>query len=197
MIIDKMKYFLISIFFHVLVLIIMICHLINPPKINSHTISYLPAYMYQSILNPVSKKNSLIEKSMITNKKTTQSTSIQNDNNKLKNTFSKSQLRSQQSITSQTINSIHQTLLSILHDKIATQQIYPESAIVLNQTGKVSIYFILNTNGDITNITLQKSSGVRSIDLAALDAVKRSSPINETINYLKQPESFVIDVIFQ
>jgi TonB family protein len=164
---------------------------------NSHAISYLPAYMYQSTSNPISKKDSIRERSLITDKGMIQSGSIKSDNKKLKDTISKSQLLYQQPIPSQTINSIHQTLLSILHDKIATQQIYPESAIVLNQTGKVSIYFILNTNGDITNITLQKSSGVTCIDLAALDAVKRSSPINETVNYLKQPESFVIDVIFQ
>jgi TonB family protein len=217
-----MKYincFFISIFIHSLLLLMVLFHFIHQPKIDRHGLSYLPIYAYQSSFHRTSlNKSNPLEKWVNREKKAMRTTSTNKNNNKelmhtisksqlsqqqnkidnskkLIHTISKSQLSQQQSKIDK--NTIHQTLLSIIHDKIASKQIYPESAIMLNQTGTVSIRFMLDPNGSIINASLQKSSGVESIDLAALNAVKMASSIIEAAHYLHNSELFEIDVIFQ
>jgi TonB family protein len=92
---------------------------------------------------------------------------------------------------------IHRTLLKLLHDEIAAKQVYPENALLLNQTGVVSIGFTLNPDGVITNESILKSSGVSSIDSAALAAVRQVSPLKTADRYLQEKEIFSIDVVFQ
>jgi TonB family protein len=174
-----------------------------PDGIDHHHVSSLPANnIDQSVLTSTLNNNIQLKNKKSTDRKTIQikttkaahTSKTKQDNQSLTSVFSKSQLREQKQ--NKIDKNSHQTLLSILHDKIASKQIYPESAILLNQTGTVSIRFVLGPNGTITHIALQTSSGVESIDLAALNAVKRVSPIKEAAMYLQNPTSFLIDVIY-
>ncbi len=87
-------------------------------------------------------------------------------------------------------------LLQLLHSAIAVEQQYPDEAIANNQDGSVTIKLLLYPDGHLENITLAKSSGVASIDLAALNAVKSIHDIAGVERYLKNPQSFSVDVVF-
>lgn len=87
-------------------------------------------------------------------------------------------------------------LLELLHNKIASLQQYPENAITLNQTGKVTLSMIVHPNGMITQIAVTKSSGIESLDAAALNAVQSASPIKEASKYLAISRPFSVDVVF-
>jgi TonB family protein len=93
-------------------------------------------------------------------------------------------------------NKIDIPLLKILHDAIAEKQSYPESALLLKQTGVVTIGFMLYPNGEMTDIFIKKSSGVDSIDQAALEAARLTSPVKQVSAYLEQAGLFSLDVQF-
>ena len=84
----------------------------------------------------------------------------------------------------------------ILHRRINEKQSYPSTAIVLNQTGKVTLRFLLHINGMITDTAIIKSSGVSSLDHAALASVEKSMPIKESSTYLSHATYFQVEVIF-
>lgn len=94
-------------------------------------------------------------------------------------------------------NDIHRELLKILHNEIANNQTYPETALQLNQHGLVTIGFLLKKNGGIINTSIIKSSGYENIDAAALAAVKNTSPLTLVSHYLQHDEYFSIDLIFE
>jgi TonB family protein len=89
------------------------------------------------------------------------------------------------------------TLLTLLHNAIAAKQNYPESALDLKQTGTVVIQFLLAPTGELTHISLLKSSGFTSIDQAALMAVRAASPIKKAGIYLQAEKYFSLEVIFK
>ncbi|MBV8802016.1 MAG: TonB family protein [Gammaproteobacteria bacterium] len=92
---------------------------------------------------------------------------------------------------------IHRKLLQMLHEQIAKHQVYPENALELNQNGIVTIYFILNSKGVIADAVIEKSSGIKSLDLAALNAVTASSPLKNVDKYIKNNEKFSIDIMYR
>ena len=94
------------------------------------------------------------------------------------------------------VNLNTETLLGMLHSAIAEVQVYPESAMELNQGGKVNIGFTLHPDGRLTNITITKSSGYLVLDQAALMAVQKIALIKNAHFYLFQPQFFTIDIIF-
>lgn len=53
---------------------------------------------------------------------------------------------------------------------------YPEAAKARNIEGQVTIRFLLGTDGEARNLTVVDASRHRSLDLAALAAVRRASP---------------------
>lgn len=101
-----------------------------------------------------------------------------------------------------TVNS-HQTgeqtksLLALLHAAIQQKQQYPSSAIEMERQGKSTVKFVLYPNGKITNLQLVQSSGVESLDSAALTAVQDAAPFHEIDVYLKSAQEFSIDVVFE
>lgn len=90
----------------------------------------------------------------------------------------------------------HKDLLSLLHRAISEQQIYPESALALHQTGIVKIEFLLEPNGTVKKINISKSSGNEILDAAALEATKAISPVKGIDSYLKNADVFSVDVVF-
>jgi|GEM_PF-4150221 len=89
------------------------------------------------------------------------------------------------------------TLLALLHNAIAAQEVYPAISEELHQSGTVKIGFILKPNGELSDITLLQSSGFDSIDQAALDAAHAASPIHDVDHYLKNPEKTSLDILFK
>ena len=87
-------------------------------------------------------------------------------------------------------------LLKILHDTIADKLIYPDSALLLKQTGTVKIGLMLYPNGQITNISILKSSGAGSMDAEAMIAVQSISLIEQAHVYLTAAKYFSVDVVF-
>jgi len=80
--------------------------------------------------------------------------------------------------------------LDMVRLKIEHHKKYPDIAQQRNLQGQVMVEFDINLDGRISEPSVSKSSGFRSLDLAALEAVKRASPFaspprqffNETIH---------------
>ncbi len=89
------------------------------------------------------------------------------------------------------------TILSILHAAIATKQNYPDSALELKQSGTVQIRFLLYPDGHLEHITVIQSSGIISLDEAALNAVRAISPVKEVGKYLQKEDYFSVNVVFE
>ncbi len=87
-------------------------------------------------------------------------------------------------------------LLALLHAAIAREQEYPASALALERTGRVTVAFILQTNGQVRDLHIAQSSGTTSLDRAALMAVTRAAPFAAAETYLVQEQRFHIDVVF-
>ena len=66
--------------------------------------------------------------------------------------------------------------LDLLKARIFLVWKYPDEAIQKGQEGKVSISFELNSNGELVDIGILKSSGSSSLDTASTAAVKQASP---------------------
>jgi TonB family protein len=88
-------------------------------------------------------------------------------------------------------------LLQIIHNAIAAKQVYPDIAQQLNQSGVVKIGFWLDPHGQLSQISLLKSSGFPNIDQAALNAVNDLSSIQAAGIYLKNREYMAVDVVFE
>jgi TonB family protein len=66
--------------------------------------------------------------------------------------------------------------LDRLKTKIFLAWKYPEDAIQIGQQGDVSIFFVLNRNGELMEIGVLKGSGSRSLDKASITAVRQANP---------------------
>ncbi len=87
-------------------------------------------------------------------------------------------------------------LVIILFGAIQSHQHYPAIAKSLGMQGQALISFMLYPNGTIHNIRLAHSSGYSSLDKAALNAVKQSSPIAHIKKYLSHQTPFTIPINF-
>lgn len=54
---------------------------------------------------------------------------------------------------------------------------YPEEARKRHATGEVVVYFRLDRSGGVSDMRVERGSGSASLDLAALDVLKRASPL--------------------
>jgi protein TonB len=70
-----------------------------------------------------------------------------------------------------------QILLNVLDRDIQSHLTYPSLAQTHIQQGSSQLSFNLNTNGQISDIEIDKSSGVQVLDEAAVQAVEESSPL--------------------
>ena len=71
------------------------------------------------------------------------------------------------------INDIENRYLTELRDAILDQRRYPQRARRLMQEGTVTISFLLLANGEIKQVSMEKSSGHRLLDNAAIKSLKR------------------------
>jgi protein TonB len=84
-----------------------------------------------------------------------------------------------------------------LHSAIQKVQIYPETALSMQRSGRVTVSFDLSPDGNIANLKLVKSSNTLSLDNAALDAIRHASPFQGINKYLRAVKNFQIDLTFE
>ena len=60
--------------------------------------------------------------------------------------------------------------------KIESHKKYPQSALRQNLTGRVTVKFVIEKNGRISSLKILKKSRFRSLNQAALNAIKNSTP---------------------
>lgn len=86
--------------------------------------------------------------------------------------------------------------LKIIHNKITSHQQYPSSALLLNQSGTVTLQFNVYPNGQMDQMIILKSSGFSNLDQAALHALQSIGHFKQAYLYLKKTTTFSVDVIF-
>jgi TonB family protein len=79
--------------------------------------------------------------------------------------------------------------LDMVRVKIENQKKYPDAAQQRNIQGQVIVEFEISLDGRINEPSVSKSSGHASLDLAAIDAVKKASPFSSP------PREYFNDVI--
>ncbi|HFK8543058.1 TPA: TonB family protein [Proteus mirabilis] len=85
--------------------------------------------------------------------------------------------------------------ISLLRREIERHKRYPAQARRMQDEGLVVVRFSLTDEGHISSVALEQTSGVASLDNAALAAVKRVKPIGPKPNNLSNP--LIISLNFQ
>lgn len=88
----------------------------------------------------------------------------------------------------------HSQLLTALHNAIQAKQLYPSTALFMQQSGTAIVHFRLLPNGTIQNSRILKSSGYKILDNAALNAVAAISPFHTPPT--TKPQTFKVAVSF-
>jgi len=88
------------------------------------------------------------------------------------------------------------SIIELLHSTISERKQYPYLARRQRREGVARIEFVLHPDGSIDDARLIHSSKTRSLDRAALEAVKGIVPFEPARAYLDRPEAFQVDVIF-
>ena len=94
----------------------------------------------------------------------------------------------------------HARLLELtdrLHRAIEREKRYPLSARRLGREGTASVAFQLHPDGAIDVIQVASSSGVPTLDRAALRAVAGISPFGEARKYLDESAPFRVEIAFR
>lgn len=91
----------------------------------------------------------------------------------------------------------NRALYKLLYSAINQQKHYPVSALRMRQQGKVRVSFRLFNNGNLDDLKVSHSSGYRTLDNAALLAVKRIQPFLPAEKYIARVRGFQLDIIFQ
>jgi periplasmic protein TonB len=88
--------------------------------------------------------------------------------------------------------------LNLIRTRIESRKRYPLWATTHKLEGEVSVRFIITPEGQITTVTLKKSSGCESLDQAALEAVQESAPMPRPPDgLLTEPTPMELTIIFQ
>jgi TonB family protein len=89
------------------------------------------------------------------------------------------------------------SILELLHSRIADNKKYPYLAKRQRREGVTTVAFVLHPSGIIEDTHLINSSQTTVLDRAALSAVKGIAPFTPAKDYLKQAETFKVDVVFK
>jgi protein TonB len=88
------------------------------------------------------------------------------------------------------------SIIELLHTRISERKQYPYMAKRQGREGVARVEFVLHPDGSINDTRLVHSSRTRTLDRAALEAVKGIEPFEPAKDYLYQPEAFQVDVVF-
>jgi TonB family protein len=103
----------------------------------------------------------------------------------------------EQAVSRSTNATMHNSsIIELLHTKISEHKQYPYMARRQRREGIARIEFVLHPDGSIDDAHLVNSSRTRSLDKAAMKAVKSIEPFKLAKDYLDQPEAFQVDVVF-
>ena len=103
----------------------------------------------------------------------------------------------EQAVSRSTNATMHNSsIIELLHTKISEHKQYPYMARRQRREGIARIEFVLYPDGSIEDAHLVNSSRTRSLDKAAMKAVKSIEPFKLAKDYLDQPEAFQVDVVF-
>ena len=103
----------------------------------------------------------------------------------------------EQAVSRSTNATMHNSsIIELLHTKISEHKQYPYMARRQRREGIARIEFVLHPDGSIDDAHLVNSSRTRSLDKAAMKAVKSIEPFRLAKDYLDQPEAFQVDVVF-
>lgn len=91
---------------------------------------------------------------------------------------------------------LNRPLLNLLTKATVAHLIYPKIAVDFRMRGMAQVGFTISPNGQVTNVSLLKSSGSSVLDRAAIAAIKNMSPVKQVNLYLEKPEFLVVDIIF-
>ena len=76
--------------------------------------------------------------------------------------------------------------MDLLKARIFRAWQYPEDAIERGRQGKVTLTFVLNSKGAVTDVGILASSGTYSLDSAAMAAVEQASPFGPFTGDIKE-----------
>jgi TonB family protein len=88
------------------------------------------------------------------------------------------------------------SIIELLHTKISEHKQYPYMARRQRREGIARVEFVLHPDGSINDAHLVHSSRTRSLDNAAIEAVKSIEPFTLAKDYIDQPEAYQVDVVF-
>lgn len=88
-------------------------------------------------------------------------------------------------------------LVALLHAAIDRHKRYPQSALSMGREGSARVDFRLRPDGNIDDVNIGVSSGVRALDLAAYRAVQAIAPFTDADRYLDSTQRFQVDVVFR
>ena len=88
-------------------------------------------------------------------------------------------------------------LLEQLHDDIARHLLYPDAAVTLDLSGRVTLKFLLLPSGVIQQVSVLRSSGSPILDNAAMLTLAKVSPFMPATHYLHQADCLTIPVSFE
>jgi len=88
------------------------------------------------------------------------------------------------------------TILELLHRRISDNKEYPYLARRQRREGVATVAFVLHPDGRIENAHLVASSHARTLDRAALSAVRQIEPFIAAKEYLERSETFQVDIEF-
>ena len=88
------------------------------------------------------------------------------------------------------------SIIELLHSKISEHKRYPYLARRQRREGVATVEFVLHPDGRIDNTRLIHSSRTRSLDKAALDAVKGIEPFMPAGDFIDRPEAYQVDIVF-
>ena len=87
-------------------------------------------------------------------------------------------------------------LLRILSKATQAKLFYPKIAADFRVSGTCKIRFLINPQGEISDVTMVESSGAGVLDNAAMETVKAMSPVQGVSDYLKEPQHLVVALIY-
>lgn len=88
-------------------------------------------------------------------------------------------------------------LIAYLYKEISIHQHYPAKARKLQETGTVTVSFMLAPSGVLTGLKVLHSSGYASLDSAALHTLQAAAPFGQAGKYIHKPEQFSLPVGYQ
>jgi periplasmic protein TonB len=88
--------------------------------------------------------------------------------------------------------------LDMLRLKIESRKRYPQSAKTRGVEGRVTIRFVLKTDGSVQEVTIAKGSKSRDLNMAAMAAVQNAAPFpRPPSNIFKGDQPLELTIVFE